>query len=133
MDCPWCGARNQTTAERCSLCGAELTPRGRPLAEQPLAGALPPVAGQVGPAPPPPVNPLGWSIAATFCCCQPFGIVSIVYAAQISGRWNLGDWAGAHAAARNARLWAWLAFGCGGLIQLAYLTMLILGAVLSEL
>src|SRR4051794_27850110 len=38
-----------------------------------------------GPAPgPKPDSPLAWAIASTLCCCLPFGIVAIVYAAQVN-------------------------------------------------
>ncbi len=61
----------------------------------------------VGPPPgPKPNNYLGWAIAATLLCCLPSGVVSIVYAAQVDGKWSRGDWAGAMQSAKNARTWA---------------------------
>ncbi len=53
-----------------------------------------------------PQNYLVWAILATLFCCLPFGIVSIVYAAQVSGKYTSGDYAGATASSENARKWA---------------------------
>lgn len=33
--------------------------------------------------PPKPENYLVWAILSTVCCCLPFGLVSIVYAAKV--------------------------------------------------
>ena len=44
---------------------------------------------------------------------MPFGIVSIVYAAQVNGKLAVGDVDGARLASQNAKTWAWVAFGVG--------------------
>jgi Interferon-induced transmembrane protein len=49
---------------------------------------------------------LVWAILTTLFCCLPGGIVSIVYAAQVSGKYNSGDYAGAVASSENAKKWA---------------------------
>jgi hypothetical protein len=53
------------------------------------------------------------SILATICCCLPFGIVAIVYAAQVNGRIEAGDLERAKDASDKARIWtiAAVAFG----------------------
>ena len=56
-------------------------------------------------------NHLGKAIFATFCCCPPTGIVSIVYAAQVNGKVEAGDLDGAHQASKNALTWAWVSLG----------------------
>ena len=59
--------------------------------------------GGYGGAPGPmPENYLVWAILTTLFCCLPFGIVSIVYAAQVSGKYTSGDYAGAVASSENA-------------------------------
>ena len=55
------------------------------------------------PSGPKPKNYLVESIAVTLCCCLPLGIAGIVFAAQVDGKWNSGDYAGAIAAADNAK------------------------------
>ena len=54
----------------------------------------------------PPQNYLVWAILTTIFCCLPFGIVSIVFAAQVNSKWAAGDVAGANASAANAKKWA---------------------------
>jgi Interferon-induced transmembrane protein len=51
-------------------------------------------------------NNMVWAILTTLFCCLPFGIVSIVYAAQVDGRRAAGDIEGARTAAEKARFWA---------------------------
>lgn len=59
----------------------------------------------------PPPNYLVWAILTTILCCLPFGIVSIVYAAQVNSKWTAGDYEGAKLSSKNAKIWAWVAFG----------------------
>lgn len=54
----------------------------------------------------PPENNLVWAILVTLFCCLPFGIVSIVKAASVNGKWMAGDVAGANQAAAEAKKWA---------------------------
>src|SRR3954470_10856617 len=60
------------------------------------------------------------SILVTLCCCLPFGIVAIVYAAQVSTKLAAGDLAGAQDSANKAKFWCWLGFGLGLLGILGY-------------
>jgi hypothetical protein len=50
-------------------------------------------------------NYLWQSILATLCCCLPFGVVALVFAAQVNSKLAAGDVAGAQAASRSARTW----------------------------
>ena len=61
----------------------------------------------------PPKNYLVQSIIVTLCCCIPFGIVAIVYAAQVNSKFQAGDYAGAQEVSRKANFWGWTAFWCG--------------------
>jgi hypothetical protein len=64
---------------------------------------------------------LGFAIAVTVLCCVPFGIVGIVYAAQVNTKQSVGDYLGAREAANKAMLWNWLGFGFGlAIIVLAF-------------
>ena len=51
-------------------------------------------------------NHLVWAIAATIFCCLPAGVIAIVYAAQVNGMLDAGDYIGARRASRNAKIWA---------------------------
>jgi len=105
-----------------TLVQAEGSADWKPLAQFPeLAPAAP--AGVVPPPVPPPLATgqprpdvptyLAPAIISTIFCCMPFGIVAIVFAAQVSTRLNAGDVAGAQRASANARTWFWITFGCG--------------------
>lgn len=58
-------------------------------------------------------NYLVESILVTLCCCLPFGIVAIVYAAQVNSKLALGDGSGAEASSQKARKWALIALILG--------------------
>lgn len=75
----------------------------------------------------PPPNYLVWAILTTILCCLPFGIVSIVYAAQVNSKWQTGDYEGAKISSKNARIWAWVSFIAGIAGVLIYFVLLALG------
>ena len=56
-----------------------------------------------------------FSILVTLCCCLPLGIVSIVYASKINSLQNAGDYEGAKAAAKKAKMFM-IVGAVGGLI-----------------
>lgn len=57
------------------------------------------------------------SILITICCCLPFGIPAIVYAALSSGKMSSGDIEGAKKMAANARMWCLIGLGAGLLVM----------------
>jgi len=75
----------------------------------------------------PPPNYLVWAILSTIFCCLPFGIVSIVFAAQVNSKWLEGDVTGANVASRNAKTWAWVSFGVGLAFVLVWVILVIFG------
>jgi hypothetical protein len=97
---------------------------GYPAAPPPYSPGAP--GGGYG-APPPP-NYLVWAILTTVLCCMPLGIVSIVFAAQVNGKWLAGDAQGAFNSSRKAKTFAiWSAvvgFVGGGI----YLAIMLAGA-----
>lgn len=130
MNCPNCNTSNLDTASICVNCG-------RPLA---AAAAHPSVQPHVPPPPPPPPayapprsaapatgapvpNYLVPSILVTLCCCLPFGIVAIVYAAQVNSKLAAGDVAGAMASSRNARMWCIIAALVGVLFSVLWIVL----------
>jgi hypothetical protein len=82
--------------------------------------------------PQPPSNYLIGAILATVFCCQVFGIVSIIYAAQVNSKWEAGDFEGARKASKNAFLWLMLAVGSAVVIFVTALSFGIGMAVLSN-
>lgn len=109
MFCRKCGAPNQDNAFKCVNCGAII---------QDLGAA----ATADGPVP----NYIVQAILTTLFCCIPFGIVAIVYAAQVNPKLQAGDRAGALAASAKARMWSWWAFGVGLVIVIFYVAVAIL-------
>lgn len=58
------------------------------------------------------------SIVVTLCCCLPFGIVAIIYAAQVKSKLGVGDVTGAQEASGKAKMWCWIGFGVGLVVNL---------------
>jgi len=89
-----------------------------------------PVA-QPGATPPP--NYLVWSILTTLFCCLPFGIASIVFAAQVNGKWAAGDVNGALESSRKAKLFAIIAAAAGLVVIALYVVFFVVLAANSDM
>lgn len=68
-----------------------------------------------------PNNYLALAILSTIFCCMPFGIASIVFASKVDNQWNSGDYGGANESARKAKMWFWLSFGFGLIVDIILL------------
>ena len=112
MYCTTCGQPRPDNATVCPSCSAVIR--------------LPPPAPAVVVP-----NYLIQSVLVTLCCCLPFGIPAIVYAAQVNSKLAAGDIAGAREASKNARTWCWVSFGCGVIAAVVYFMMWLLGALHS--
>ena len=77
----------------------------------------------VGGAQPTVPNYLWQSIAVTACCCLPFGIAAIVFAAQVNSKLEAGDLQGAMESSRKAKMWCWIGFGLGLVFQSALVAL----------
>ncbi|MGH9041809.1 MAG: CD225/dispanin family protein [Acidimicrobiia bacterium] len=103
-------------------------PSPPPPAPPPPPGAYYGGAPSGGGAGPKPDNNLVWAILSTIFCCLPLGIASIVFAAQVDGKWAQGDHQGARDAADKAKRFAMIAAGVGvGMIILFIMIPLMLG------
>jgi hypothetical protein len=81
-------------------------------------------------SPPPYVpNYLVQAILVTLFCCLPFGIVAIVFAAQVNGKLAAGDHAGAVQTSNQAKMWCWISFGIGLVVVVAYVGFMLLVAL----
>ncbi len=105
MFCPQCGASNADNAAVCVQCGRTLQ-AGTAAAPLPVTGVVMPPGATVP-------NYLVFAILATVFCCLPTGIAAIIFAAQVNGKLQAGDLAGAQAASNNAKIWCWVSFGLG--------------------
>jgi len=108
MFCTNCGAQIPPGATMCLTCH---TPA-------PMSAPQAPVSNYLVPA-----------IIVTLCCCVPFGIVAIVYAAQVNSKLGMGDVFGAEQSAKNAKMWTWIAFGSGIVLGIIYFFVGFLGAL----
>jgi hypothetical protein len=79
-------------------------------------------------------NYLVFAILVTVFCCLPAGIPAIVFAAQVNGKLQAGDYAGAMQASKNAKMWTLIALGVGlaGILMYALLIGLGLMSTLHQ-
>ena len=82
----------------------------------PMGGAAP------GPKPD---NYLVWAILSTLFCCLPLGIASIVFAAQVDGKYNSGDYAGARESSEKAKKFATWGAIAGVVVAVLYLVLIV--------
>jgi predicted secreted protein len=66
-----------------------------------------------------------WAILTTLFCCLPLGIVSIVFAAQVNGKWAAGDAQGARESAAKARTWAIASAVAGIVLTVLYVLLVV--------
>jgi interferon-induced transmembrane protein len=84
-------------------------------------------------APPGPKGPFSenWLVEAilvTLLCCLPFGVVGIIFAAQVNTKQQAGDMEGAEKSRREAAKWTKLGFWIGlGVILLYVLFVFVMG------
>jgi hypothetical protein len=74
-----------------------------------------------------PSNYLILAIVTIFLCCNVTGVVSLIYAARVNAKWDGGDFDGAIADSKNAKLWGLVGL-IGGFILIG-LIFLIYGAM----
>lgn len=138
MYCKRCGFKSADTSQFCEKCGNNLrsslslsksdsieVQSPSPESWSPNVAASP-VAPTAVVAPNAVValdNFLVQSIIVTLCCCLPFGIVSIVYAAKVNDLRAAGNFYGANEAALKARFWFWWALGVGLPVQIILLVI----------
>ena len=135
MNCSNCGVPNDDHASHCVQCGQPLSTGSTPPplnphdqqqeynqqrdhSQQNYTQQPPPGPGSQPFTPTEKVkNYLVEAILVTICCCLPFGIPAIVYAALSSGKMSSGDIEGAKKMASNARMWCLIGLGMGLLMM----------------
>lgn len=114
--CTECGKEIHAKAEICPHCGVR----------QMLQGSGAAALGTTIP------NYLVPSILVTLFCCLPFGIVSIVYAAQVNSKEQAGDLQGALNASRLAKRWILASLGSGLVVLLLYVGVVVAAVILGS-
>ncbi len=112
MYCRKCGYRNDDNAYRCVQCGEIL--------QQPAAGS--PQTEQIP-------NYLVQAILVTVLCCMPLGIPAIIFSAQVNGKLQSGDVAGAREASRKAKMFCWWSVGIGIVGIVLYVLITVIAAI----
>jgi ABC-type Fe3+ transport system permease subunit len=112
MFCRECGNEIPASAAVCMKCGVPAEAAKAPKVNVP--------------------NYLAQAILCAIFCCVPFGIVGIVYAAQVNGHLGRGDLAAAQVASRKARTWCWVSFGVGVLALLLLFVFGVIGELASQ-
>lgn len=107
MFCPRCGTQNPDAFMKCSKCNRDLQPAKSSEAWQPSVPSY-----------------LVQAILVTIFCCIPFGIVAIVYAAQVNEKLARGNYDGAVDSSKKAEIWCWISFGVGIVFVLIFLFLL---------
>jgi hypothetical protein len=115
MYCRKCGTPNADNVNQCSQCGESLVMTAAP---QQGYAMMPEVPTRLAPA-----------ILVTLFCCLPFGIVAIVYAAQVSAKVSAGDYRGATECSDKAKFWCWLAFWLGLIPMVFYIIAMVIAGV----
>ena len=77
-------------------------------------------------------NHLVKAIISTLCCCLPFGIVAIVFAAQVNGKLDAGDYAGAQKSSEQASFWGNLSIGIGVVVNLIVIVLQVIAAMAAQ-
>ena len=86
--------------------------------------------------PPGPIGPFSenWLVEAilvTLLCCLPFGVVGIIFAAQVNTKQQAGDMEGAEKSRREAAKWTKIGFWVGlGCIILYFLFWVVFGVAI---
>ena len=77
----------------------------------------------------PPARPKNWlieSILVTLFCCIVFGIIGIVYAAQVNSKYDAGDYEGAIRSSQEAGKWTKIGFFAWFVILALYIIALLM-------
>ena len=109
MYCTKCGTKNDDNVFKCVKCGNDL----QHLEQIEIS------------------NYLVQAILVTIFCCLPFGIPAIVFAAQVNGKLEAGDYDGAIAKSKQAKKWCWISFWVGIGIIILYILMMIIPIIVS--
>jgi hypothetical protein len=111
--CAKCGFQNDPAAQYCASCGAMLSGSGSGSGSGPGPGPGPAVQATYSTSGGPVSSHIVPAILITLFCCQPLGIVAIVFSAMAMSKNSSGDYNGAAVDARRAKQLCWWGFGLG--------------------
>jgi len=114
MYCRKCGASNADIDRYCAQCGEALD-----------------LTADVAVTRPGIPNHLALAVLVTIFCCMPFGIMAMIYAAQVNPRLMNGDYAGAMDASKKAAIWCWVSLAVGLVVLLPFFVFVVLRTALG--
>ena len=113
MFCSKCGTQNESNVTVCAKCSEPLTE-----SKSSVKAVVP--------------NYLVQSILVTLFCCLPFGIVALVYAAQVNSKVAANDVAGATEVSNKAKTWCWVSFWTGLGLAIFWFLLAVIGGISSQ-
>ncbi|MDF1860685.1 MAG: CD225/dispanin family protein [Verrucomicrobiales bacterium] len=110
----------------------------QPAQEAPPAfetAAAAPVAAAANPTPSSEQVPtyLWQSIVCLVLCCLVGGIIALVYSTKVEPALQRGDVAAAREASKTAKMWCWISFGVGLVINIGFIALGAIGAMAEGL
>lgn len=137
--CPYCHSYIHSESGICRYCGESLINNPKPPTGNPTSS--PPENGEWNsqvrpqteepqaqpPRPPRPKSHLAGAILVTLFCCQIFGIVSIVFAAQVDSAYNRGDAKEAERLSQQAMTWINVSLITGLVFTILYVILVAAG------
>ena len=114
MTCGKCGAAIADDVNVCPQCGTSVA---RPTVVEGKAAAVP--------------NHLVGAIISTLCCCLPFGIPAIIFAAQVNSKVAAGDYEGVRKSSKNALTWMLVSIGVGVFVQFIVLLINLISVLIA--
>ncbi|MAS96424.1 MAG: hypothetical protein CMO55_24815 [Verrucomicrobiales bacterium] len=76
-------------------------------------------------------NYLWQSIVCLILCCLPLAIPALIFATKVNPALEAGDIAAAKDASAKAKMWCWISFGVGLVVQLLYIGLVVIGGVME--
>lgn len=74
-------------------------------------------------------NYLWQSIVCMVLCCLPLAIPALIFATKVKPAVEMGKLDEARDASKKAKMWCWIAFGVGLVVQVLYLGLIAVGAM----
>lgn len=87
------------------------------------ASTLPPTGGEDIP------TYLWQSIVCMILCCLPLAIPALIFSTKVKPAIEMGRLDEAREASKKAKMWCWIAFGVGLVVQVLYLGLIAVGAM----
>lgn len=90
---------------------------------QVASSALPPAGGENIP------TYLWQSIVCLVLCCLPLAIPALIFSTKVKPAIELGNLDEAREASKKAKMWCWIAFGVGLVVQVLYLGVVVVAGI----